>query len=103
MKSTLHVVLAVLSLFVLQLFVAVPTASADSISFNITDINLSGFTGPFASVTVNRTDSTHATITFTAGSGGGDTYLMGDGSTVALNVAGTFSATATGSNSISGF
>lgn len=66
---------------------AVP-AYADTISFDLTIPNsaISPYTGPYATVTVNLTDSTHATITFTALTNGGYSYLMGDGSTVALNV-----------------
>jgi poly-D-alanine transfer protein DltD len=37
-------------------------------------------------VSVNRTDSTHATVTFQTYTTGGNQYVMGDGSTVALNV-----------------
>jgi hypothetical protein len=90
------------------------SAWADTVSFNLTTGNsaISGFPGPYATVTVNRTDSTHATITFDSltGSGGscpagGCTYLFGDGGSVAVNVNATSwtLGTITGSNSGTGF
>ncbi len=64
------------------------SARADTTTYSLTTGNtaLSGYTGPFGSVTVNLTDSTHATITFTSGTVGGNIYLFGDGSTVDVNV-----------------
>jgi hypothetical protein len=61
---------------------------------------ISGFTGPYGSVDVSLIDSTHATVTFTAGSAGGNTYLFGDGGSVDLNVNGTYGlvGTPTGTN-----
>jgi hypothetical protein len=52
----------------LLLTLGAPRASADSISFdlNVPNSAISGSTGPYASVTVNLTDSTHATIVFQA-------------------------------------
>jgi VPDSG-CTERM motif len=84
--------------------VGLQQAKADTISFNLTVSNF-GFTGPYASVTVNRTSTTMATITFTSLTNSGNIYLMGDGSTVALNVnATTFTCgTVTGSNAGTGF
>jgi MYXO-CTERM domain-containing protein len=66
---------------------------------------LSGFTGPFAEVDVHWVDSTHATITFTSLSSGGDLYLLGDGGSVDVNVNATsFTLGAiTGSNPLVGF
>jgi hypothetical protein len=82
-------------------------AKADSISFSISAGNpaISGYPGPYASVTVNRTSSTTATITFTSLTAAGKVYLFGDGSSVAVNVnASTFTLGAiTGSNSGTGF
>ncbi len=65
-----------------------PRASADTISFTINTPNtaISGFTGPYATVTVNRTSTTMATITFTSDTAAGNIYLMGDGSSVDVNV-----------------
>lgn len=61
-------------------------------------------TGPYATVDINRTSTTTATITFTSLTNGGYIYLMGDGGTADLNVNGTYSLGAvTESNSISGF
>ena len=82
-------------------------AKADTFSFNISVGNpaVSGYPGPYASVTVNRTDSTHATITFTSLTNSGNIYLMGDGSSVAVNVnAGSWTLSGlTASNSGTGF
>jgi hypothetical protein len=82
-------------------------AKADTFSFNISAGNpaISGYAGPYASVTVNRTDSTHATITFTSLTAAGNIYLMGDGSSVAVNVNATSFTlgTITGTNSGTGF
>ena len=76
-------------------------AKADTCSFNLTAGNpgISGFTGPYANVTIVQTGNT-ATITFTSLTNSGNIYLMGDGSSVALNVnATTFTVgTITGTN-----
>ncbi len=65
---------------------------------------LSAYTGPYATADIHLVDSTHATVTFTSLTNGGNIYLMGDGGSVALNVNGAFSvASVTGTNSISGF
>jgi hypothetical protein len=96
------------------LLLAAPSAWADIISFDLTAPNLAiaTFPGPYATVTVDRTDTTHATITFASlnGSGGscpgaGCTYLLGDGGSVAVNVNATSwtLGTITGSNSGTGF
>ena len=72
-------------LFLLTL--GAPLASADSISYTLSNSNLgSGFTGPFGTVNVSLSGST-ATITFTAGSG----YVFLDGSIGDLNINGTWS------------
>src|ERR1051325_7013906 len=65
---------------------AAGTASADSITFDITDGNLSGYSGPYALVTVKLTSSTTATISFTSLNDGTYLYLMGDGGSAAVNV-----------------
>lgn len=66
---------------------------------------ISGFAGPYGEVTIDRTTSTTATITFTSLTNGGNIYLFGDGSTVAVNTNATsFTVTGvTGSNSGTGF
>src|ERR1041384_4392668 len=66
------------------------SARADSISFTLDQINIPGYTGPFASVDVNRTSTTEATITFTGLSNGGTNYLLIDGGIAAVQVNGTF-------------
>jgi hypothetical protein len=68
--------------------VGLQQAKADTISFNLTVGNaaIAGNPGPYATVTVNRTDTTHATITFTSLTNGSNIYLFGDGSSVAVNV-----------------
>src|SRR5262245_27319255 len=62
--------------------------SAELITFDLLSPNaaISGYPAPLANVSVNRTDSTHATVTFQTYATGGYQYVMGDGSTVALNV-----------------
>ena len=82
-------------------------AKADSITFNLTVPNagISPYPGPYISVTVNRTSSTTATITFSSLSAAGNVYLMGDGASVAVNVNATSwtLGAPTGSNSGTGF
>jgi hypothetical protein len=81
---------------------AIGNARADIANLTLTTGNtsgtpsLSGFSGPFAEVQINRTSSTTATITFTSDistSGNASctgatpcTYKMGDGGTVGVNV-----------------
>lgn len=88
----------VLALFALLTFGS-PCASADTFGFDIGIPNaaMSPYTAPYASVNINLTSATTATVTFTsetATSGNPNctpanpcTYLMGDGSSVALNIA----------------
>jgi len=87
--------------------VGLQQAKADTFSFNLGVGNpaISGYPGPYVSVTVNRTNSTHATITFTSLTAAGNVYLMGDGSSVAVNVNATswILSNITGSNSGTGF
>ncbi len=65
---------------------------------------LSAYTGPYATVDISLSGQT-ATVTFTSLTNGGNIYLMGDGSSVALNINSTsFTVTAaTGTNSGTGF
>jgi hypothetical protein len=67
--------------------------------------DISGFPGPYAQVDVHLVDSTHATITFTSLTNGGNIYLMGAVGSVAVNVnASSFTlGTITGSNAGTGF
>lgn len=83
------------------------SSKADIVTFDLNSPNtaLSIFPGPYAQVTVNRTSTTLATITFTSLTNSGNIYLMGDGSTAAVNVNATsFSITnIAGSNAGSNF
>jgi hypothetical protein len=65
-----------------------PDARADTVTYTISSGNaaLSGFTGPYATVTVDLTSSTTAKVTFNSLTNGGYTYLMGDGSSADVNV-----------------
>lgn len=75
--------LASLSLSVLLL---VPVlASADMFTFDLNVINFGGYTGPYATVTVNQSGNI-ADLTFTSLTNGNYVYLFGDGSSAAVNV-----------------
>src|SRR6266566_1943117 len=82
-------------------------AKADTFvsSLNTGNPAISGFTGPYGTVTITLVNSTTATVTFTSNTVAGNTYLFGDGGSVALNVNATsFSVSnITGSNSGTGF
>ncbi len=81
------------------------SARADTVSFTLGTANISGFTGPYASVLVNRTSTTTATLTFTSLVNGGDIYLLGGQGSVAANInASSWTlGTITGTNAGSGF
>jgi hypothetical protein len=84
----------------------VNVAGADFIfQLDVGNVGLSGFSGPFATVDVQLTDATHATITFDSLTNAGNIYLLGDGGSVAVNVNATSFTlgTITGSNSGTGF
>ncbi len=95
------------ALLIAVALVGLQQAKADTFSFNLGVGNpaISGYPGPYVSVTVNRTNSSHATITFTSLTAAGNIYLMGDGSSVAVNVNATSwtLSNVTGSNSGTGF
>ena len=79
-------------------------ADSETINLTVPNTALGCCTGPYATVTVDQTSTTTATITFTSDTNGGYIYLMGDGGTADLNVNGTYSlGSVTESNSISGF
>ena len=63
-------------------------ASADIIGFDLTVPNtaLSGFPAPYATISVDRADTTHATITFTGDTTGGFTYFFGTTGAIDVNV-----------------
>jgi hypothetical protein len=85
---------------------AQPT-KADLFTFDLTIGNpaISGFPGPYATVLVNRTSTTTATITFTSLMNSGHIYLFGAQGSVAVNVnASSFTlGPITGSNGGTGF
>ena len=98
------VVMTMLALFMS----CIPPALADSIAtIDLTSPNaaLSGYTGPFATLTIDLTSSTTATITFTSDVHSGYIYLMGGTNAVDLNVNATSFAVSTisGTNFMSGF
>lgn len=86
-------------LFVLTLYSGY--AQADFLyTIGVPNQDLSGYTGPYATVDVSLTDSTHATVTFQSLSNGGYNYLFVDGGAADLNVNGTYTlGTVTVSNS----
>jgi len=65
---------------------------AISIDLGVPNAALSVYPGPYATLTVDRTDATHAIITLTRiNPAGNDDYLIGNGSSLALNVNGSYS------------
>src|SRR6266849_5158783 len=98
---------AIFAATLLLLTLGASSALADSTTLTLGTPNsaLSGFTGPFATVGINRTSTTTADVTFTSLTNGGYLYLMGDGESADLNVnATTFtSSLAVGTNSIPSF
>jgi hypothetical protein len=91
-----------LAAFAMAAFSGLSSASAADLIFDLDTGNpdISGFTGPYASVDVHWVDTTHATITFTALVNGGHAYLIGDGGTAGVNVNAT--SWTLGPNPISG-
>jgi PEP-CTERM motif len=61
-------------------------AQADSITYDLSALNISGYTGPYGTVTVDRTSSTTATVTFDSLTNGGYEYLFGANSAADVNV-----------------
>ncbi len=59
-------------------------------SISVPNAAISGFTGPYASVSITRVDNNTANIVFTSLTNGGDTYLMADGGSADLNVNGAY-------------
>jgi hypothetical protein len=86
--------------------VLAPSAQADSVLYILGTPNsfLTG-TGPYATVSVDRTSTTTATITFSSLNNGGFEYLMGGSDAVAVNVNSTnwSIGNLSSSNSFSGF
>jgi len=63
-------------------------ARADVTSFDLTAGNsaISGFAGPYAAITINRTSATTAIVTFTSLLNGGNIFLMGGAGAADVNV-----------------
>ncbi len=83
---------------IVAMLVGASTALADTTVYDLVTPNsdLTSFQGPFLQVTVNRTDTTHATITFDSLTNGGYQYLLTGAAGSAVpsafaNVSGTFS------------
>ena len=78
----------------------------DTITYVLGNPNaqLSALTGPYAQVTIDLVDPTHATVTFNSLINGGYYYLIGDGSSVGVNVnATTFTLGAITGTQLPGF
>lgn len=108
MRRAKGVIAFVTCAMVALLLAVTPRAQADIFSFTLGTGNsaISGFAGPYANGSVNLIDSTHATITFTSDTVGGNIYLMGDdgAGAVAVNVNGAFTVSGiSGSNAGTGF
>ena len=81
-------------------------ANAFTSDLNTGNTAISGFTGPYGTVTISLdATGTVATVTFTSNTVGGNIYLFGDGGSVALNVnASSFTVSGiTASNGGTGF
>ena len=83
------------------LLLGATSAYADTISYTLGVSNLgSGFTGPWGTVLVNRSDATHATLTFTANAG----FLFVDTGMVGANVnASSFTSSLSSFTQLAGF
>jgi hypothetical protein len=88
---------------VVGVLLSVSPTFADMITFGIYTANVPGFTGPYATVNINRTSSTMATVTFTSDTNGGYIYLMGGMGAVALNVNGSFAVGPVTETQLAGF
>ncbi len=84
----------------------VPTVHADVQDYTISVPNsaVSPYPPPYATVEVNRTSTTTATITFTSFDNGTDIFLMGDGGSADVNVNATsFTLGAISGSGLAGF
>ena len=82
----------------------VGSAQANSYSLDAPNLQLSGITGPYGSVDVSLSDSTHAVITFTAGVENGNQFLFGGQGIADFNVnASSFTATFGSFSQLPGF
>ncbi len=75
-------------LMLVALLAAASSARADTILYQLTTANpaVSIYLGPYADVSVNRTSTTTALITFTSLSNGANTFLFANGGSAAVNV-----------------
>ena len=109
MLTNLYAFRTVTAFFALGFFLFTVGAfrvSADEAVISINVPNFSGDTGPYATVTIDRTSSTTATVTFDSLTNGGNLYLMGGTSAADLNVNATsfsVSMPATEANTQTGF
>ena len=103
MHTTIKIVLALTALFLA--FGTGVQADTFTSTLDTGNLALSGFTGPFGTVSVDLTSSTMATITFTSLTNSGNIYLFGDGGSVDVNINATSwtLGTITGSNAGTGF
>lgn len=74
----------------IALTLAAPASATVSISLDLGEGTVGAFPGPYVAVNVTRLDNTHATVQFLSLQTGGNTYLLGNGNSYALNVNGTF-------------
>lgn len=99
--------ITIVGLFVALLLVCPTAVLADTFTSTLDTGNsaISGFTGPFGTVSVDLTSSTTALITFTSLTNSGNIYLFGDGGSVDVNINATSSTISgiTGSNAGTGF
>jgi len=93
-------------MFPLLLTVGALQVSADETTITLSAPNsgLSGFTGPYATVTINLISPTTANVTFTFLTNGGYSYLMGSTAAADLNVNGNYTLGSVAEiNTFSGF
>jgi hypothetical protein len=81
------------------------TSATFTSTLNVGNTAISGFTGPYGTVSITLINPSTATVTFHSNTVAGNVYLFGDGGSVALNVnAATFSVSnIVGTNSGTGF
>ena len=106
-KALIFTVMAALML-IGGLLINPEAALADTYYIGVPNTAISTYAGPYAQLDVTLVDSTHADIAITSLTNGNLLYLLGDGSSIALNIAGTPSIVGgiggiTGSNSYPGF
>src|ERR1700688_2166957 len=80
------------------------SADSTTITLDMPNSDLSGEVGPYATVKIDLTSSTMATVTVDSLTNGGYLYLIGSNAAVDLNVNGSYTlGTVTETNSVSGF